>query len=35
MAQALLLDRLLPGWKSRAFEDDVWLENLLMEASQG
>jgi len=34
MAQAMLLDRLLPDWKNRAFADDVWLEDLLVEASQ-
>lgn len=34
MAQAMLLDRLLPEWKNSVFEDDVWLEDLLMEASQ-
>ena len=32
MAQAYLLDRLLPGWKQRAFEDGIWLETLLIEA---
>jgi hypothetical protein len=32
MAQATLLDRLLPGWKARAFSQDVWLEALLAEA---
>ena len=32
MAQAVLLDRLLPGWKERAFEPDVTLEDLLREA---
>ncbi len=32
MAQAYLLDRLLPGWKQRAFDDDIWLETLLAEA---
>lgn len=32
MAQAYLLDRLLPGWKERAFDDGVWLETLLAEA---
>jgi hypothetical protein len=31
-AQAVLLDRLLPGWKARAFNDGVWLEALLSEA---
>ncbi|HSV86389.1 MAG TPA: hypothetical protein VLH85_07430 [Levilinea sp.] len=35
MAQAFLLDRLLPGWKERAFEDDIWLEDLLSEAVEG
>jgi hypothetical protein len=34
MAQAMLLDRLLPDWKSRAFADGIWLEDLLTEASQ-
>ena len=33
--QAVLLDRLLPGWKERAFDEDVWLEDLLAEAVQG
>jgi hypothetical protein len=33
MAQAILLDRLMPGWKDRAFSDDVWLEELLAEAA--
>ena len=28
-AQAVLLDRLHPGWKERLFEEDVWLEDLL------
>jgi hypothetical protein len=32
MAQALLLDRLSPGWKTRAFEPDVMLVELLREA---
>ena len=32
LAQAALLDRLLPGWKTRALEADVWLEKLLAEA---
>jgi len=32
MAQAFLLDALMPGWKSRAFEDGVWLDDLLAEA---
>ena len=31
MAQAMLLDRLAPGWQARAFDDGVWLEALLME----
>ncbi len=34
MAQAMLLDRLLPEWKNHVFADGVWLEDLLMEASQ-
>jgi hypothetical protein len=29
MAQAMLLDRLLPGWKDKVFEQGVWLEQLL------
>jgi hypothetical protein len=32
MAQATLLDRLLPGWKEQALEDKVSLETLLEEA---
>lgn len=32
MAQAFLLDRLAPGWKTHAFEDGVWLDELLAEA---
>ncbi len=32
MAQAMILDRLMPGWKSRAFVQDVWLEDLVAEA---
>lgn len=35
MAQAYLLDRLLPGWKQRAFADDIWLETLLSETVMG
>ncbi len=35
MAQAYLLDRLSPGWKERAFEPGVWLEDLLAEAAAG
>ncbi len=31
-AQAVLLDRLSPGWKARLFDDGVWLEDLLAEA---
>lgn len=31
-AQAVLLDRLSPGWKDRLFDPDVWLEDLLEEA---
>jgi hypothetical protein len=32
MAQAVLLDRLAPGWKHQAFDDGVWLDDLLAEA---
>jgi hypothetical protein len=32
LAQALLLDRLLPGWKDLAMQDGVWLEELLRQA---
>lgn len=32
MAQAVLLDRLAPGWKSHLFEPGVWLEDLLEQA---
>lgn len=32
MAQARLLDRLAPGWKSYGFEDSVFLEDLLRNA---
>jgi hypothetical protein len=32
MAQAVLLDRLMPGWKARAMQDSVFLEALLAEA---
>jgi hypothetical protein len=35
MAQALILDRLMPGWKHRAFAQDVWLEDLVAEAVRG
>ena len=31
-AQAVLLDRLSPGWQARLFEDEVWLEDLLRAA---
>lgn len=34
MAQAILLDRLMPGWKERILTEDVWLEDLLGEAIQ-
>lgn len=30
MAQAKLLDRLLPDWKDQVMDDDVWLEDLLL-----
>lgn len=32
MAQAVVLDRLMPGWKPLAFEQDVYLEDLLRQA---
>jgi len=32
MAQAVLLDRLAPGWQSQLFEPGVWLEDLLAQA---
>ena len=35
MAQAVLLDRLMPGWKDRAWAEGVWLEDLLVEAVRG
>ncbi len=35
MAQARLLDRLLPGWKDRVMGPGVWLEDLLAEAVGG
>lgn len=31
-AQAVLLDRLAPGWKDQLFSDGVWLEDLLASA---
>ena len=31
MAQAFLLDRFIPDWKTKAFEEGVWLEDLLAE----
>lgn len=33
MAQAVLLDRLVPGWKSRALDEDVFLEDMLAAAT--
>ena len=32
LAEAAVLDRLLPDWKSSAFSDGVWLEDLLRQA---
>jgi hypothetical protein len=32
MAQAFLLDKLMPGWKTRIFEKGVFLEDILREA---
>ena len=29
MAQAVILDRLVPGWKDKAFAEGVYLEDLL------
>ena len=34
LAQAVLLDRLAPGWKGRVLAEDVWLEELLSQADQ-
>ncbi len=34
MAQAVLLDRLSPGWKAQALADGAWLEDLLQAAAQ-
>ena len=34
-AQGVLLDRLLPDWKARAFDEGVWLEALVAEGSGG
>lgn len=31
MAQGFLLDRLMPDWKSRIMENNVWLDDLLIE----
>jgi hypothetical protein len=30
MAQAFLLDRLMPSWKLQAFEENIWLNDLRM-----
>lgn len=35
MAQAYLLDQLMPEWKTSAFDEDVWLEDLLEGAVKG
>ena len=32
MAQAFLLDRLMPDWKSKIMSDGVWLEDLLRQS---
>jgi len=32
MAQARILDQLMPGWKDRIMQEGVWLEDLLAEA---
>ena len=34
-AQAAMLDRLAPGWKERAIQEDIWLDDLLAEATGG
>ena len=34
MAQAYLLDRFFPDWKSKAFDDNVWLDDMLTSAVQ-
>jgi len=34
MAQAVLLDRISPEWKTNAFDEDVWLDDLLAIAVQ-
>lgn len=34
MAQAFLLDRLRPRWKTRIMDQDVWLEGLMAEATE-
>ena len=33
MAQAFLLDRLMPSWKLQSFEENIWLDDLLDTAS--
>jgi hypothetical protein len=33
MAQAMLLDRLHPGWHEQTLTDEVWLESLLDEVA--
>ncbi len=35
MAQGVLLDRLMPDWKSRILVEDVWLEDLLAQKPAG
>jgi hypothetical protein len=32
MVQAFLLDRLMPDWKNYIMEENVWLDDLLLEA---
>ena len=32
MLQAVMLDRLMPGWKNDAFKEGLYLENLLEKA---
>ena len=34
MAQAYLLDQLMPDWKTRVMDDGIWLDDLLKSATQ-
>jgi hypothetical protein len=35
LAQAAILDRLAPEWRTRILAEDVWLEDLLNDAIRG